>query len=270
MNLNEEVDGGSAFANASANDQMVKTGSHIDMTGANINAGYAHNIKSGAGTTLAGVFAEYGTANYDTYLDNGVRGDGETQYYGVGVLANHKFNSGLYVQGSVKGGKTETDYSSNDFTHAGGNSVSYETDGTYLSASLGVGQVLNINDTNSVDVYGKYMYTRISSDDAKLTSGETYHFDSVESQRVRVGTRLTHADSDKANIFAGVAYEHEFNGKANASWQGFRLPTPTVKGGTTIGELGVSIKAGKAKIDTSIQGFGGRRKGAGMQIGIKF
>ena len=95
-------------------------------------------------------------------------------------------------------------------------------------------------------------------------------FDSVESHRVRVGTRLTHADSDKANIFAGVAYEHEFDGKANATWQGFRLPTPTVKGGTTIGELGVSVKAGKAKIDASIQGYGGRRKGAGMQIGIKF
>ena len=270
MNLNEEVDGGSAFANASGNDQMVKTGSHIDITGASVNAGYAHNIKSSAGTTLAGVFAEYGTADYDTYLDNGVRGEGETKFYGAGILANHKFNSGFYMQGSVKGGKTQTDYSSNDFTHAGGNSVSYETDSTYLGASAGVGQVLNINDSNSVDVYGKYMYTRISGDDAKLTSGETYHFDSVESHRVRVGTRLTHADSDKANIFAGVAYEHEFDGKANATWQGFRLPTPTVKGGTTIGELGVSVKAGKAKIDTSIQGYGGRRKGAGMQIGIKF
>ena len=270
MNLNEEVDGGSAFANASGNDQMVKTGSHIDITGASVNAGYAHNIKSSAGTTLAGVFAEYGTADYDTYLDNGVRGEGETKFYGAGMLANHKFNSGFYMQGSVKGGKTQTDYSSNDFTHAGGNSVSYETDSTYLGASAGVGQVLNINDSNSVDVYGKYMYTRISGDDAKLTSGETYHFDSVESHRVRVGTRLTHADSDKANIFAGVAYEHEFDGKANATWQGFRLPTPTVKGGTTIGELGVSVKAGKAKIDASIQGYGGRRKGAGMQIGIKF
>ena len=268
--MNRNSSGGQVFANVSAADQKLTTGSHIDMKGANVNVGYAQNIQSDAGTTLAGVFAEYSYADYDTYLDDSTHGSGDVKAYGVGVFANHTFNNGFYVQGSVKGGKTKTKYSSNDFVHAGGNGVSYDTDSSYFAGSVGAGQIIELGQNDNLDIYGKYMYTYVGSDDAKLSSGETYHFDSVKSNRLRAGVRYNHNSSENMKFFAGAAYEYEMNGKANAEYQGYRLPTPSVKGGTAIGEVGIAVKSGKTQFETSLQGFGGKRKGAMLKFGVRF
>ncbi|MBR1375746.1 MAG: hypothetical protein IJ566_06650 [Cardiobacteriaceae bacterium] len=268
--MNRNSIGGQAFANVSAADQKITTGSHIDMKGANVNVGYAQNIQSDAGTTLAGVFAEYSYADYDTYLDDSTHGNGDVKAYGVGVFANHTFDSGFYVQGSVKGGKTKTNYSSNDFVHSFGNGVSYKTDSSYFAGSVGAGQIVDLGQNDNLDIYGKYMYTYVGSDDAKLSSGETYHFDSVKSNRLRAGVRYNHNSSENVKFFAGAAYEYEMNGKANAEYQGYRLPTPSIKGSTAIGEVGIAVKSGKTQFETSLQGFGGKRKGAMLKFGVRF
>ena len=60
------------------------------------------------------------------------------------------------------------------------------------------------------------------------------------------------------------------NGKANAEYQGYRLPTPSIKGSTAIGEVGIAVKSGKTQFETSLQGFGGKRKGAMLKFGVRF
>ena len=268
--ISKDTDGGSAFGITGVGDQRVETGSHIKVKGGSLKAGYAHNFKSNAGTTLAGVFGEYGYGKYDSYLDDGTHGKGDTQHLGAGVFVNHTFENDFYAQASVKAGKVKSDYQSQDFgTHYYGDTVSFDTDSTYVGTHIGVGQIVRLSDSDTLDAYGKYFYTRTSSDEAKLSSGETYHFDAVNSHRVRVGARYEHAFGDKVGVFAGGAFEREFDAQANAQYQGFNLPTPSMKGNTGIVEVGVSTK-GAVKLDASLQGFGGKRRGAGLNIGIKF
>ena len=268
--INPNADGGSSYALTGFGDQKITTGSHIKVKGGSVKAGYAHNFKNNAGTTLAGVFAEYGYGDYDSELDDGTQGSGNTHHYGAGVFANHTFESDFYIQGSVKAGKVKSDYESNDLgTHAGGNTVSYEIDNTYIGTHIGVGQIMRLTDSDTIDGYAKYFYTHTSAENAKLSSGETYEFDAVDSHRVRLGAKYEHTFGDKVGVFVGGAWEKEFDAEANAKFQGFNLPSPSMKGSTGIVELGVSTK-GAVKLDASVQGFGGKRKGAGLNIGIRF
>ncbi|MBO7381508.1 MAG: autotransporter outer membrane beta-barrel domain-containing protein, partial [Neisseriaceae bacterium] len=250
--------------------EKVTTGSHIKLKGGTVKAGVAGNFKNNAGSSLVGAFAEYGKADYDTYLDDGTRGSGDTMHYGLGFFVNHTFESDFYLQGGLKFGKVETDYESSDFgRHANGNTVSFGTNSSYVGLQVGAGQIMRLGDSDTIDAYAKYLQTRVGSDKTKLSSGETYHFDSVQSKRLRIGAKYEHAFNDKFSAFAGGAVEREFDGEANAKWQGFNLPAPTMKGNTGIVELGVST-GGSVKVDASVQGFGGRRKGGALNIGIKF
>ena len=268
--LAPDSEGATGFANATAAGEKVTTGSHIKLKGGTVKAGVAGNFKNNAGTSLVGAFAEYSKADYDTHLDDGTRGSGDTMHYGLGFFANHTFESDFYLQGGLKFGKVETDYESSDFgRHANGNTVSFGTNSSYVGLQVGAGQIMRLGDSDTIDAYAKYLQTRVSSDTAKLSSGETYHFDSVQSKRLRIGAKYEHAFNDKFSAFAGGAVEREFDGEANAKWQGFNLPAPTMKGNTGIVELGVST-GGSVKVDASVQGFGGRRKGGALNIGIKF
>ena len=268
--LNNNVAGGAVFASTGLGDQRINSGSHIDVTGGSVKAGYAHNFKNENSTTLASVFAEYGYGDYDSQLDDGTRGKGKTQHFGAGVFANHSFENGLYIQGSIKAGQVKSDYESSDLgSHALGDTVNYETDSTYIGTHIGVGQVMQLGENSTLDAYAKYFYTRTSADDAKLSSGETYNFDAVDSHRLRIGARYEYAINNNVGVFAGGAFEREFDAQANARYQGFNLPSPSMKGNTGIVEAGVST-SGTVKVEASIQGFGGKRRGAGLNIGIKF
>jgi hypothetical protein len=62
--------------------------------------------------TLA-AFIEYGQGDYNSYnsFSSGkVKGSGDTDYKGIGILARNEYNSGFYLDGSLRAGKTDTDY----------------------------------------------------------------------------------------------------------------------------------------------------------------
>ena len=152
-----------------------KTGSHVDSRGTAFNAGITKKNANKSGTFTWGPFFETGHGNYDSYLDNGTHGSGSTSYTGGGIFARQEFASGCYVEGSLRTGKTKADYSSSDL------GTGYSTDAPYFGAHLGVGRVLPM-DGGSLDIYGRYLYSRTGSDSAHLATGETYDFDAVDSQ----------------------------------------------------------------------------------------
>ena len=62
----------------------------------------------------------------------------------------------------------------------------------------------------------------------------------------------------------GAAYEHEFDGRARATSYGYSLDAPSLKGGTGIGELGLTLKPSKTlplSFDLGVQGYAGKREG---------
>ena len=268
-NLNQTGANESGFVQAGATDRDITTGSYVNLKGVTLDAGYAWNKPSVSGNWLYGVAAEYGYSHYTTHLDDGTKGKGKAWNLGANVFSNYLWNNGLYAQVSLRAGRVWNDYRSDDFVHANGTGVRYKSNANYLASHVGFGKVWQLGENNSLDTYVKYFYSHTSGDEAKLSSGETYHFSSVRSKRGRVGVQYNH-NLNNLGMHFGVAYEREWNGDVRAQYQGYALPTPTMKGGTTIAEAGVDYKLAGKQFNTILQGYAGRQKGLGIRFGMTF
>ena len=268
-NLSQVGANESGFVQAGTADRDITTGSYVNLKGLTLDAGYAWNKPSVSGNWLYGVAAEYGYSHYTAHLDDGTKGKGKAWNLGANVFSNYLWNNGLYAQVSLRAGRVWNDYRSDDFVHANGTGVRYKSNANYLASHVGFGKVWQLGENNSLDTYVKYFYSHTSGDEAKLSSGETYHFSSVRSKRGRVGVQYNHNLSNLGMHF-GVAYEREWNGDVRAQYQGYVLPTPTMKGGTTIAEAGVDYKLAGKQFNTTLQGYAGRQKGLGIRFGMTF
>ena len=269
VDKNKANTGSNGFANVRADNREVTTGSHVKLKGMTFDAGYAWNKPLGLGNLTYGIAAEYGYTRYTSHLDDGTRGKGKAWYLGANTFGNYLWNNGLYIQGSLRAGRVSGDYRSNDFVHANGNQVNYDSKSNYIAGHIGAGKIWQLGSLNSLDTYIKYFDSHTSSDKAKLNSGETYHFSSVRSQRGRIGVQYNHQLA-KTKLHFGLAHEREWNGHVRAQYQGLSLPSPTMKGGTTLGEAGVNYQLGGKQLNTALQAYGGRQRGAGLHLGIKF
>jgi outer membrane autotransporter protein len=95
----------------------------------------------------------------------------------------------------------------------------------------------------------------------------------VDSYRLRLGGRFAYAVNEHISPYVGVAYEHEFDGKAKASTYGYSIDAPSMKGGTGIGELGLTIKPSPTlplSFDLGVQGYTGKREGVTGSLQLKF
>ena len=260
-------DNGAVFAAAGGGQSRLHSGSYTDIKGYNFALGAAKAITNNAGKLTYGPFAEAGWGTYDSHLDCGVRGDGNTRYYGVGAFAHQDNNSGTYYEGSLRYGQTNSDYSGSGLTDGLGNplAATYDSSSAYYGAHIGIGKVSKLTDTTSTDIYAKLLYTHQQGDSAVMAgSGETYDFDAVDSTRARVGARLSKTYSDRATAYVGTAYEYEFDGEATATVKGFSTLAPSIKGGSGMLELGYSLKpkaANDPTIDLSLQGWLGKKEG---------
>ncbi len=257
------------FGQVSGVNRDVTTGSYVSLKGAAIDLGRAWNQAYSSGNWLYGVAAEYGYSRYTAHLDDGTEGKGSAWYLGANAFSNYLWSNGFYVQGSLRAGRVSSKYYSYDFNHVYGNYVRYTSRSTYVAGHVGLGKVWQLGNQNSLDTYVKYFDSYTSSDSAQLSTGETYDFSSVHSKRARIGAQYNH-NLDNWGMHFGVAYERELNGNVRAHYQGNGLPTPTMKGGTTIGEVGVNYQQGGKTFNAAVQGFGGRQQGVGLNLGIKF
>ena len=260
---------GAIFGVMGGGSMRYKTGSYADVKGYNLAMGFGKAVTNSAGRLTFGPFIEYGKGEYTSHLDGGIRGDGNTKYYGVGVLARQDNNSGVYYEGSLRYGRRDADYGSGDLIGALGSKVasSYDSSSAYYGAHLGIGKVNKLNDTTKADVYAKFMYTHQNGDSVALRgegAGEVYDFDAVDSTRVRVGARVNKAYNNRGTGYAGLAYEYEFDGEAKATVLGFSTPSPSIKGSSGLLELGYILQpkgANDPAIDINLQGWGGKKQG---------
>ncbi len=260
--------GFNSFAAVSGSKLREDSGSHVDVKGINMNLGFARELTNSKGKLVFGPVVEYGRGSYDSYQDNGIHGDGNTHYWGIGMLAKQVNNSGLYYEGSLRAGKTSSDYDADlsPVTHA-----SYDSDATYWAAHLGIGKLQDIGKDNTLDYYGKYFYSHTGGDSVTIhaTAGdETMDFSSVNSHRLRVGARITHKLNENNKIYGGLAYQYEFKGNARATYNGGSTPSPTVKGSSGLLELGWQVKPGKGpmSIDLGVTGWVGKQRGVTANV----
>ena len=266
----EEEGSVNPFITMSANNQKLDTGSHVDLKAWNMNLGFAKKINNNSGKLIIAPVIEYGRGSYDSYLDNGTHGDGDAHFWGAGLMAKQLNDDGLYYEGSLRAGRMSTDYQS---AVAGG--IKYDSDATYYAAHLGMGKVVQLNDKDTLDYYGKLFYTRQQGDKVTVGTGATYDFDATTSLRTRLGARYTHQLSDKNAFYAGLAWQHEFDGESNAivatTLGSASAPAPSMKGDTGIMELGWRVNnSDKFELGLGVNGSVGKQKGVGFNLSLNF
>ena len=276
-----ERHGFAGFGALSGGSLRYNTGSHLDMNSLSLLTGLAWGIDLAPGRLTLGAFFEYGNGSYDTHNSftnaASVDGDGTAYYLGGGILARMDFvNTGpgrFYAEASGRAGKTHNEYDSSDLRDAAGRKADYDSSSPYYGLHFGTGYVWNINDAATLDLYGKYFWTRQQGDSVGLSTGEHLSFDDINSSRLRFGGRFAYILNEHVAPYIGAAWEHEFDGKARARTNGFDIDAPNLRGNTGIGELGLSLTPSAdlpLTIDLGVQGYTGKHEGVTGSLMVKW
>ena len=97
---------------------------------------------------------------------------------------------------------------------------------------------------------------------------DKFDFDSVTSDRLRVGARVTKQQA-KVNTYYGLAYEYEFNGDADMTAQGLRADTQSLQGSSVMAEVGFNYQPtpdSPWSFDLNMRGYTGERQGGSFNV----
>lgn len=255
----------STFATVSGNNGKYDTGSYVDINGWNGIVGVAKTKDLNAGKFSYGAFFENGGGNYNTYNDfNGTsfRGDGNVVYNGGGLLMRYEQENGVYTEASLRAGTAKNEVS--NALEFADNRYGFKTENTYYGAHIGIGKIIKLDNGKAWDVYGKYFHTHHEGDSVKIAN-DVFDFDSVDSDKLRIGARFSEKQGEKLTSYYGLAWEYEFSGDAGGTANHYAMYTPSLEGSTVIGEVGFRYTPGKASpwyFDANVRGY------AGMQEGI--
>ena len=255
----------STFATVSGNNSKYDTGSYVDINGWNGIVGVAKTKDLNAGKFSYGAFFENGGGNYNTYNDfNGTsfRGDGNVVYNGGGLLMRYEQEDGVYTEASLRAGTAKNEVSNAlEFANS---RYGFKTDNAYYGAHIGIGKIIKLDNGKAWDIYGKYFHTHHEGDSVKIAN-DVFDFDSVDSDKLRIGARFSEQQGEKLTSYYGLAWEYEFSGDAGGTANHYAMYTPSLEGSTVIGEVGFRYTPGKASpwyFDANVKGY------AGMQEGI--
>ena len=258
------------FAAVHGNRSKYDVADDIKINGWSTIVGVGNADKFDNGSELSwGVFYENGSGNYRTYNsfnNEFFRGDGSMVYNGGGIAARYENKNGVYTEGSLRAGmlKNELD---NAMRNVNG-SYGYETESAYYGAHIGVGKIISLSDSSDLDIYGKFFHTYTEGDSVTI-AGDKFDFDSITSDRLRVGARITSNKENKFSTYYGLAYEYEFNGDADMTAQGLRADTQSLQGSSVMAEVGFNYQPtpdSPWSFDLNMRGYTGERQGGSFNV----
>jgi autotransporter-associated beta strand protein len=270
-----------AFAIADAYSVKYKTGSSVDVDSFGVLAGGTGEIKTAPGdVTLTGFFV-HGEGDYDTSnsFSNAasVKGRGDSEYNGIGAMGRIDFNEAgaghYYAEASLQAGRVKTEFKARNLVSLSGISARYDSKSSYVGAHVGGGYIWK-QGPGEFEVYGKYLFTRRDADKVHLASGDPIDFAAVKSHRLRIGGRYDWTTADEqVKPFVALAAEYEFDAKASAKTNGYKIDAPDMRGATGIAEFGLTIIPSKAvplTIELGGRGYFGKREGIGGQLKAEY
>ena len=265
----DEKRGYHLWAAMSQGTMRAETGSYVTTTGYNLSVGWAKEGKLKAAKTLFTPFVEYGRGTYHTYLDDGTHGSGKISYLGAGLMGRIERPNGHWLEAALHGGRVRSDYMG---TISAGTVSTYDSGNTYYAAHIGIGKTRLLRTGDTLNTYLRYFYSRQDGTSAELNTGETYDFDAVASHRMRVGFTFLHREDTSKEIYAGLAYEYEFDGEGAASVQGLAADSPALRGGSTMVELGYRFIPPDSRLSWHIHmaGWQGTRRGMTGNIQVSW
>ncbi len=258
------------FAAVHGNRSKYDVADDIKINGWSTIVGVGNADKFENGSELSwGVFYENGSGNYRTYNsfnNEFFRGDGSMVYNGGGIAARYENKNGVYTEGSLRAGmlKNELDNAMRDVN----GSYGYETESAYYGAHIGVGKIISLSDSSDLDIYGKFFHTYTEGDSVTIAD-DKFDFDSITSDRLRIGARITSNKENKFSTYYGLAYEYEFNGDADMTAQGLRADTQSLQGSSVMAELGFNYQPtpdSPWSFDLNMRGYTGERQGGSFNV----
>ena len=259
------------FAAVHGNRSKYDVNSDIKINGWSTIVGVGNADKFDNGSEFSwGVFYENGSGNYRTFneFNNELfRGDGSLVYNGGGIAARYTNKNGVYTEGSLRAGMLKSDMD-NALRDGAGNFYGYESESAYYGAHIGVGKIISLSNSSDIDVYGKFFHTYTEGDSFKVANDE-FEFDSINSDRLRIGARITSNKENKFSTYYGLAYEYEFNGDADMTAQGLKAPTQSLQGSSVMAEIGFNYQPTPTSpwsFDLNMRGYAGERQGGSFNV----
>jgi hypothetical protein len=296
------------FALAHCGKTKYNSDSSVDMEGASLVGGLSKHFMDQR--IMLGAFGEYGDGKYntlDTIMENNlgdIRSRGIMSYVGGGILGRLKIDN-IYVDVSGHAGNSSGDFNSCDMGIDAQEEVKYNYEVMYYGAHLGCGYMLKLGNKFSVDVNGKFLLTHQEGKNITLSTQDNIAFSQANLGKIRLGVRsgykllnvLTqYSDLEQEHMkevetkakeagvcvedlytskytltpYLGLGYEYEFFGKIEAKSTGLDIPVVDLKGGSAIGEIGVTSTVGQFNIDCSVFGYKGLRDGVDAMLKVKY
>ena len=257
------------FAAVHGNRSKYDVNSDIKINGWSTIVGVGAENEHNGGDFSWGVFYENGSGNYRTYNDFNnefFRGDGSLVYNGGGIAARYENSHGVYTEGSLRAGMLKSEMT--DALSDGENKYGYESETAYYGAHIGVGKIFSLGDDSDLDVYGKFFHTYTEGDSFNV-AGDEFEFDSINSDRLRIGARVTSNKENKFCTYYGLAYEYEFNGDAEMRAAGMKAPTQSLQGSSVMAEIGLNYQPtpdSPWSFDLNMRGYAGERQGGSFNV----
>ena len=259
------------FAAVHGNRSKYDVNSDIKINGWSVIAGVGNADKFDNGSEFSwGAFYENGSGNYRTYNEFNnefFRGDGSLVYNGGGIAARYTNKNGVYTEGSLRAGMLKSDMD-NALRDGAGNFYGYESESAYYGAHIGIGKIISLSKSSDLDIYGKFFHTYTEGDSFKVANDE-FEFDSINSDRLRIGARITSNKENKFSTYYGLAYEYEFNGDADMTAQGLKAPTQSLQGSSVMAEFGFNYQPTPTSpwsFDLNMRGYTGERQGGSFNV----
>lgn len=246
-----------------------------DGTGLELAAGLARSFTGEAGDLLLGAFFEYGQASIGTREDfsvGDVYGTGSARYAGGGLVARFDLTSGLlsglYAQAGLRLGQINGDWQSQDIASVLQQTADFDTSTAYYGLFAGLGYQWQATERLRLDSRASFFWNHQDGQDISIM-GEEFRFDSMDSCLLRVGTRLSYEVFQGFSPYAGVAWEHEFDGTARTELNnhGVDAPSVSMRGDSAVFMAGLQWDPGNSSlhVDLGLEGSAGIRQSIGGQ-----
>ena len=217
-----------------------------------------------------GFFAEGGTGHFDTRQDQPeAMSEGRGRYLGGGVLLKADFQNRAYMDGAFRAGQA---VSKLDTLNLGNTPLDRPDDSSsvYFGAVGGLGWLAEVAPEVDLDIYGRLLWSRLGSG-GKQGAIEVANLNST---RLVLGTRADFRVGEGRLIYAGAAWEHEFNGRAELSINGSPArdgAADLMGGGSLVGEVGLELGSAEGfSASFGLEGAWGQREALGGLLRLSY
>ena len=273
-----------AFGGMSGGRQEVANAGRTEIDGFTFLAGLGQRLEIDDSPLAAftyGFFGEGGTGRFETrrtFQGADFRSEGRARYVGGGFLLKTEFHNRFYMDAAFRVGQARTSLDNGKMNWALPG-VSLDSSSVYFSAAGVAGWKAPVCDQVELDVYSRLLWSRQGKGEKRDINidgkNELVEIAEINSTRFVLGTRADFQAGEGRLIYAGAAWEHEFNGRAELNIGSRTLPGPFagLEGDSVVGEVGLKL-LGEDGFSASfgLEGAGGRRQALGgvLRLGYEF